>query len=65
MMNFIPSIAKAIAAAATSFAGSFFTAYADQKVDTGEWVYIAAATVVAACTVWAMPNVTIEKESES
>ena len=61
MSSYLPTIAKAITAGVTAFAGSFLTAYADKTVDGGEWVIVAAATVVAACTVWAMPNSTQEK----
>lgn len=57
-MKYIPTIAKAITAGATAFAGSFFTAWADKSIDAGEWVYVAAATIVAAAAVWAMPNTT-------
>jgi hypothetical protein len=60
-MNYIPMIAKAITAGATAFAGAFVTAYADKSIDNGEWVLIAAATVVAAGAVWAMPNATTKE----
>jgi hypothetical protein len=55
-MNYIPTVAKAIVAGATAFSGAFATAYADQKVDTGEWLIIAIATVIAMSAVWAVPN---------
>jgi len=55
-MNWVATVAKAIAAGATAFGGAFATAYADQAVSTGEWVTIAIATVVAAGAVWAVPN---------
>ena len=60
-MNYIPMIAKAITAGVTAFAGAFATAYADQSVNAGEWVFIAAATVVAAGAVWAIPNATTKE----
>jgi len=55
-MSYIPMIAKAITAGVAAFGGAFATAYADKSVDTGEWVFIAVATIVAAGAVWAIPN---------
>jgi len=55
-MNKIGMVAKAIAAGATAFLGSWATAYADESVDSGEWVYVVVATIVAAAAVWAVPN---------
>ena len=55
-MSFIPTIAKAIAAAATAFGGAFVTAYVDEAIATSEWVTIIVATVVAAFAVWSIPN---------
>lgn len=55
-MSYIPTIAKAIAAAATAFGGAFVTAFVDNAITTSEWVTIIVATVVAAFAVWGVPN---------
>jgi len=54
-MNYIATIAKAIAAAATAFGAAYATALPDGIV-TSEWITIAIATIVAAGAVWAIPN---------
>ena len=54
-MNWIQSVAKAIAAAATAFGGAYAVALED-GVTQGEWVTIAVATLVAAVAVWGIPN---------
>jgi len=57
-VKYLPMVAKAITAGATAFGGAFVTAYTDKSIDSGEWVLIAVATIVAAGAVWAMPNAT-------
>ena len=54
-MNWIQTVAKAVAAAATAFGAAFAVALED-GVTSGEWVTIVIATVVAAAAVWAIPN---------
>jgi hypothetical protein len=55
MLNWIGTVAKAIAAGATAFASAFAVAQADGITST-EWVTIVVATVVAAVAVWGVPN---------
>ena len=55
-MQYIATVAKALAAAATAFGGAFATAYADQVITTTEWVTIGVATIVATVAVWGIPN---------
>ena len=62
MFQWIPKVAKAIAAAATAFGASFAVAVADNGVTSGEWVTIVVATVVAFAAVWAIPNKTVATE---
>lgn len=54
-INYIGTIAKAIAGAATAFGAAFALAQAD-GITSGEWVTIGIATLVAAAAVWATPN---------
>ena len=56
MLQWIPTVAKAIAAAATAFGGAFATAVNDGGVTSGEWVTIVVATIVATAAVWGVPN---------
>ena len=56
MLTYLPQIAKAIAGGAAAFGAAFAAAYTDQQVSTSEWVAIGVSTVVAAATVWAIPN---------
>jgi hypothetical protein len=63
-MNKVGMVAKAIVAGATAFLGSWATAYADKSVDSGEWVYVTIATIVAAAAVWATPNTTESEEQK-
>ena len=58
-MNYIASIAKAIAAGATAFGSAFAIAQAD-GITSSEWITIVIATVVAAIAVWSVPNKAIE-----
>jgi hypothetical protein len=55
-MEWIKSVAKAIAGAATAFGAAFATAYTDQAISSGEWVTIVVATIAAFAAVWAIPN---------
>jgi hypothetical protein len=59
-MNYVATIAKAIAAGATALAGTFAVAYSDQIVTNGEWVTIVVAVVVALAAVYAVPNKVLE-----
>lgn len=59
-MTWIQSVAKAVVAGVVAFGGAFATANADGVIETGEWVAVAVATVVAAVSVWAVPNKTVE-----
>lgn len=56
MMDWIKSVAKAIAAGATAFGAAFAAAYSDGVISSGEWVTVAVATVVAVAAVYAIPN---------
>ena len=56
MLQSIPTVAKAIAAAATAFGAAFAVAVAQDGITSSEWVTIAIATVIAAAAVWAVPN---------
>ena len=56
MLQWIPTVAKAIAAGATAFGGAFATAINDGSVTSGEWVTIVVATIVAVAAVWGVPN---------
>lgn len=47
---------KAAAAAVTAFGGAYATANLDHVVDSGEWVAIVVATVIAIGAVFTIPN---------
>ena len=49
-------IRKAIVAALVAFTGSAATAAVDDRISSGEWWVIAAATAAALGGVWAVPN---------
>jgi len=55
MLNWVATVAKAIAGAATAFGSAFAVAQAD-GITSSEWVTIIVATVVAAVAVWGVPN---------
>ena len=57
MLNWIPTVAKAIAAGATAFGAAFAAALPD-GITAQEWVTIVVATIVAVAAVWAIPNKT-------
>jgi hypothetical protein len=52
----LPTVAKAIAAAVTAFGGALGTALADGTVTAAEWIGIAVTTVVATGAVGSTPN---------
>lgn len=56
VLNWIPTVAKAIAAAATAFGGAFAVALEDGAISGTEWVTIVVATIVATAAVWSIPN---------
>lgn len=58
-------IAKAIAGAATAFAGAHATALADGSVTAQEWVTVACATAVAFVGVWLVPNAAAKTDDAS
>jgi hypothetical protein len=55
MLNWIPTVAKSIAAGATAFGGAFAVAVPD-GITGSEWVTITVATIVAVAATWAVPN---------
>jgi hypothetical protein len=61
----LPTIAKAIAAAVTAFGGAVGTALADGTVSTAEWIGVAVTTVIAATTVWSVPNAAADGRHEA
>jgi len=56
VMEWIRYVAKAITAGVLAFGGLFTVAIVDGVVDTGEWVAIVVATVVAVLGVFLVPN---------
>lgn len=55
-MNALKPIAKALTAAAATGTATAAVAAADDRITTGEWWTIAAATIGALAAVWAVPN---------
>lgn len=47
---------KAIYATALGFLGALGTAYADETVTGGEWIFIASTTILAAGGVYGLAN---------
>ena len=57
VLSKIPTIAKAIVAAATGFGAAFAVAIQQTaKLTMPDWITIAVATIIAAGAVWAVPN---------
>ena len=52
----VRTVAKAIAAGCSSFAGALVTASTDGVITGTEWAMIAATTIGAAAVTWAVPN---------
>ncbi len=50
------TIAKAVIAGVTALATGYATAMADGSITSTEWVTLAAGTVIAAASVWAVTN---------
>lgn len=52
----VRTVAKAIAAGSSAFAGAVVTASTDGAVTGLEWAMVAATTIGAAAITWAVPN---------
>lgn len=55
-MNLLRPIAKALTGAVATGVATGAVAAADDRITTGEWWTIAAATLGALAAVWAVPN---------
>lgn len=56
LTEYLPTVAKGIAAGATAFAGAMGVALVDGIVSPGELWTAAAAALTAAGVVWGVPN---------
>lgn len=56
ILEYLPTVAKGIAAGIVAGIGAGATAAVDDRITTGEWWTVAAAAAAAAAITWGIPN---------